>query len=282
MMAILSAIYIDGEEKREYKKSEIDTSLYNNHLKGKLYCPTPNCQARLIFNSGLRSYLKTWNNDNHIEGCIHGFDRVKGRIGVDTSHFINVELSSERKKRALKEAFAMYTMTEEEKEKRQNKKTKKKNTPTTVTKQTKPASKVVMAGGVDEATSLQVGVRGPNLSKRTVDMLKEKDTGQTRLLIGIIKDVILDTQGTATIIVVENNMQVCVRFEEAFREGSPNYLGLFHHIKTYISTAKNVVFTGIGEIRKQEENDYFDFSIFNGRDFEIDRMDLRVLANPYR
>lgn len=42
-MVILLVIYIDGEEKREYNKLEIDINFYNNYLKGKFYCFILNC-----------------------------------------------------------------------------------------------------------------------------------------------------------------------------------------------------------------------------------------------
>ncbi|MED4069580.1 hypothetical protein [Priestia megaterium] len=281
-MAILSAIYINGTERREYKKSEIDANLYDNYLKGHLYCPTENCNARIVFNSGVPNYLRTWSKDDHIEGCIHEFKRVKGRIGIDTSYFINVELSSKRKKRALKEAFSMYTMTEEERKEDKKKKSRKKTTPTTTGKKTRPSTNIVVNGeGVSEGEASRVGVRGPNLSKRTADTLKEKDEGETRLLLGIIKEVVLDDKGTANIVVIENNTKVHVKFEEAFRANSPNYLGLFHYLQRYISEVNDVVFAGIGEVNILKNNDHYTFSIFYGEDFEVNKMNLLNLSVKY-
>ncbi|WP_154990404.1 hypothetical protein [Priestia megaterium] len=282
-MAILSAIYKNGTEEREYKKSEIDAHLYENYLKGYLYCPTENCTARLIFNSGLKSYLRTWNNDNHIEGCIHGFNRVKGRVGIDTSYFINVELSPKRKKRALKEAFNIYNMTEQERAESKKKKKQKRTTSTTISKRIKPSTNIVIDGDdVKDGEISKIGVRGPNLSKKTADTLKEKDKGKTRLLLGTVKAVNLDNEGTANIIVIENNVEVSVKFEEAFRANSPNYLGLFHHLEEYISKVKDAVFAGIGEVNTiKGDNENYSFSIFYGEDFEVNKMNLINLSAKY-
>jgi len=280
-MAILSARYIvDGQFIQEFKRDEIDSQIYHKKLKGFLYCPTPNCHARVIHYSGKRVFLKTWNNDDHAENCLHGFERVRGKVGVDTTRFINVELTPERKKRALKEALAQYNMTEEEREQKKQKQATRKKNPTTIEKRSQPSANLVLVNDDSTEEGDNIGVRGPNLSKRTPDMLRELDAGKPRLVMGIITEVNLNGS-TAEIIVVEKSIRIHVKFEEVFNVNSPTYLPLFHHIQRYITETSRVVFTGIGEVRASRSGDYYELSVFYGQDFEVDGMTLPVLAAHY-
>lgn len=277
-MPILSARYIvEGQLIKEYSRDEIDSQLYHNKLRGFLYCPTPNCSARVTHYSGKHVFLKTWNNDDHDGNCIHGFERVRGRVGIDTTRFINVELSPERKKRALKEALAQYNMTEVELEQRKKKRADKRNNPTTIDKRSQPSANLVLVNGDINEGGDNTSFRGPNLPKRTPDMLKDVDEGKPRLVMGVIKDVTVN-DFSVEIIVIEKGAEIHVKFEEAFYVNSPTYSGLFHHIKKYISEVEKVVFTGIGEVRASRNGDYFELSVFYGQDFEINGMILTMLA----
>ncbi|HWO97593.1 MAG TPA: hypothetical protein VNM45_14920 [Bacillus sp. (in: firmicutes)] len=276
-MPILSARYIKDGVVKEYDKREITSQLYSSTLKGFLYCPTAGCNARVVFNSGLKSFLRTWSFDNHAEDCIHGFERTKGRVGVDTSTFINIQLSDERKKRALKEALKRYNMSNEELEQEKQKRANRKSNPKTTGKKVVPTSIAVIQGGDNAEGGSGVSFRGPNLSKRTADMLKDIDTGKPRLIMGKIKSITL-LEDVADIIVVENGIEICIKFEDAFKANSPEYLGLFYHISDYMSEVSptKVIFTVIGEVRKVNET--FEVSVFYGQDFEMDGMNLRQLA----
>ncbi|MDZ7434339.1 MULTISPECIES: hypothetical protein [Bacillus] len=280
-MAILTARFIKDGIEKEYEKSDITPDLYNETLKGYLYCPTKNCGARVIYNSGVKSFLRTWNMDNHIDDCIHGFTRAKKRVGVDTTQFINVELTAERKKRALKEAYKLYTMSDDEKTIEKTKKPTRKNNPTTVGKESVPVTHAVLQDGdqPEEVTNRRIGIRGPNLPKRTVDMLKDIDNGKPRLVMGKVKSVKL-IESIADIIVEEGKTNIHVKFEEVFINNSPAYLGLFHHILKYQKENKNqdIVFTGIGEVRRSKVNGDLELSVFYGTDFSIDGMDLIKLS----
>ncbi|OEH85167.1 hypothetical protein BHU72_06030 [Desulfuribacillus stibiiarsenatis] len=280
-MSIKSARYINGEEKAEYFLNQVDSKLYNNKLKGFLFCPTESCVARVIFSGGSRKYFKTWNKDDHIEKCIYQFERIKGRVGTDTTNFINVELSEERKKRALREAYLLYNMTEEEKARIREDKKNKKNNPTTVTKRKKPSVSLVLSGGTEEAEIARKGLRGPNLPKRTVDMLKETDENTPRLIMGIVKEVILHDDKTATIIVSQNNSEIRIKFQEAFMANSPNYLGLFNHLRRYVLENENAVFSGIGEVWRSSLENSFMLSVFYGEDFEVNQRTLLSIAAYY-
>ncbi|OMD17955.1 hypothetical protein [Paenibacillus odorifer] len=281
-MSILSARYIvEKEFIRDYTVKQIDSKLYHGTLKGSLYCPTPNCPSRVSYVNGLRPILKTWNKDDHDPDCEHAFERLKGRVGIDTTQFIDVELSPERKKRALKDALAKYNMSEDEIEQQRQKRTTKKDNPTTIIRNSKPSANLVLTNGEEVAGVGNTGFRGPNLRKRTPDMLKDLDENQPRLIMGLVKDVRL-IESTAEVVVIEKGVETHVKFEEVFYANSPTYSGLFHLIKRYKSEMTRVVFTGIGQVRLSTAKTHYELSVFNGEDFEVNGMILTTLAAYYR
>ncbi|MMZ52188.1 hypothetical protein D1872_139450 [compost metagenome] len=201
-------------------------------------------------------------------------------MGINTTRFINVELSPERKKRALKEALVQYNMTEEELEQQRKKRATRRNNPTTVEKTSQPSTNLVLVNGDEVTGGENTSYRGPNLRKRTPDMLKDADKNQPRLIMGLVKNVKL-IDSTAEIIVVEKGTEIHVKFEEAFHVNSPTYSTLFPLIKRYISEVKKVVFTEIGEIRTSSDGTHYELSVFYGEDFEVNGMTLPVLATHY-
>ncbi|WP_139217070.1 hypothetical protein [Salibacterium halotolerans] len=277
-ISILSAIYSNKGIEKEYSVREITKELYHKTLRGHLFCPTPGCNARIVYNSGLTPYFKTWKMDNHIEECLHYFDRENRKSGVNTEDLMNVELSVDRKKRAMKEALKLYNMTAEEKAKQSGKSTKRN--PKTQGKKNNIATRPVLKDGENEEIVKNEGVRGPNLLKRPVSTLQEKDEGQTRLVIGVLKNVNDSNKGTS-ILIEDSGKELYLVFEEVFRVNSPEYLGLFHHLEKY-QTSKDqedtIIITAVGQIRKSKSYDGFESSVFYGRDLEIDGIDLRILA----
>jgi hypothetical protein len=280
-VTIGSALYVKDGEVREITLSEVDAGTYDLQYKGYLYCTTPGCDARLVFVYGTErpSYFRTWKNDNHIEDCIYKFDRVSGRAGVNTEYTINVAISSERKKNALKEAYKLARMTAEELERRRSKRTQKRQNKTTIGKGNRIAINPVINNSDDEEVITE-GKKGPKLLKRNVDSLKDSDEGKARVLIGIIQDIKYD-DSRALIRVGRNKKVVDVKFEEAFVANSPNHLGLFHYIEKLLSERGDVIFTGVGEVRKAINGDNFEFIVFHGDEFNIEGMSLLSLAAHY-
>jgi hypothetical protein len=190
-VSITSALYKKDGEARELRVSEIDSESYNKYYKGHLFCTTPNCEARLefVYSTSKPSYFRTWKHDNHIENCIYQFERVEGRDGINTQYTIDVEISPERKRKALKEAYRLSQMTEEELEQRREKRNPNRKKPKTVGKKQKEALNIVLNKNDNESSSESSGRRGPNLLKRNADALNDSDVGKARVLIGFIKDV---------------------------------------------------------------------------------------------
>jgi hypothetical protein len=283
-VSITSALYKKDGEVRELRVSEIDSESYNKYYKGHLFCTTPNCEARLefVYSTSRPSYFRTWKHDNHIDNCIYQFERIEGRIGINTQSIIDVEISHERKRRALKEAYRLSKMTEEELEKRRVKrKLNRQNRKTSIKKQ-QHGINIVLNKQDDESSlsSDRNGRRGPHLLKRYADALNDSDVGKVRILIGVIRDVQY-SDSSAVITVGRKNKSVDVKFEEAFFGNSPDYKGLFHHISKYLSGKSEVIFTGVGEVRKAKNEEKYEFIIYHGDEFTIENMSLLTLASLY-
>lgn len=281
-MSIPSARYIvNGEYVREYTVPDINKTLYESVLRDHLFCPTVGCPSRVSYISGLRPIFKTWNGDDHSDGCIHAFERSRGRVGVDASRIVDVELSSDRKGRSLRDAFRQFNMTAEElANQRERRATNRKNNPTTIERRTQPVARLVLTGGEEVVGEGERRFRGPNLPRRTPSSLGNEDNGETRLIMGLISRVVVSESATE-IVVVDSGAEVHVRFEAAFYADSPNFAGLLHLITRFIGDFGRVVFTGFGQVHILPDNQPPRLSVFSGEDFRVNGMLLTTIAAHY-
>lgn len=277
-VTIASCIYRNGNEILELKPSDIDISTYNTKYKGHLYCVTDNCNAKLVFvhNTSKPNYFRTWKHNDHMDNCLYKFDRVAGRVGYNTEHTLNVEISAERKLRALKEAYRISKMSEEEINFMKTKRKERRNNPTTVRRDPRVSVNPVLNSDVKEDELRAEGRRAPNLLKRTVDALSDSDIGKARILIGEVVEV-HSSLDAVTIKIQHNNKVIEAKFQEAFFASSPTYVGLFHYIDKYISKYGLATFTGAGDVRLTNDGNY-EFIVFHGDDFTVENMSLLSLA----
>ncbi|MGG1291743.1 hypothetical protein ABE218_10350 [Bacillus smithii] len=278
-ISITTALYKKNDEVREVSTFEIDGKANREEYKGNLYCTTPGCNARLVYvyRTGKPSYFRTWKKDDHLESCIYSFERIEGRIGINTQYSINVEISAERKRNALQSAYKQFKMPEE---RRVNKKTPSRKSRKTKGRTGNIAIKPVIQKGATEEEVKTEGRRGPNLLRRNADALSDSDVGKARLIIGFIKRINYDT--TRAVITIENNNHtVDVKFEEAFFANSPRHIGFFHFIERYITENTSVIFTAVGEVRKTSNGNKYEFVVYDGEDFRIENMTLLSIAAYY-
>ena len=80
-MRILSAIYSgkDGVRKEVHPR-EITTRIYENELKGKLYCPTENCSARISFSNDKTAQMVLFDGDLYEDEIIHRRRNISKRF----------------------------------------------------------------------------------------------------------------------------------------------------------------------------------------------------------
>lgn len=284
-MRILSAIYLakDGV-KKEIHPREITTRIYENELKGKLYCQTENCPARISFSGGKKAHFRTWRFDDHSSECLFYFDRIPMNLGRHTTNIISVEIAFGRRQNALQDAFIQMNLSEEEKEILQKnrdesgKRTKKRAV--TIDKRNATSVQMVLFDG--ELYEDEVIHHRRNISKRFVDEITTSDIGEIRLIMGKVKSS--GRLGEVAEIIIENNKEaITVVFEEAFIAEPLNrsYLNKFWTIERSLGQLAQVQFTGIGEVRENVRMNRLELVIYAGTDFRINNRDMFVLAAQF-
>ena len=284
-MRILSAIYAadDGVEKEVYPR-EITPRIYENELKGKLYCPTENCPARISFSSGKTAHFRTWRFDEHSSDCIFYFDRIPMNLGWNTTNTISVEITFDRRQNALQDAFIQMNLTEEEKETlrrdRAASRGRTKKRAVTAAKKNTTSMQLVLFDG--ELYEDELAHRRRNISKRFVDEITESDIGEIRLVMSEVKNIKLLGE-VAEIIIEYNNEIITVVFEEAFTAEPLNssYLNKFWSIKRLLDRLEQIQFTGIGDVRKNAKTNRLELVIYAGTDFKINNTDMFRLAAQF-
>lgn len=284
-MRILSAIYLekDGVEK-EIHPREITARNYENKLKGKLYCPTENCPARISFSRGKTVHFRTWRFDEHLRNCLYYFDRIPMSLGRNTTNTISVDITYDRRQNALQDAFVKMNLSEEEKEILQKNRAasgaRKRERAVTITKRNATSFQMVLFDG--DLYEDELLHRRRNISKRFVDEIAISDIGEIRLIMGKVKNS--KKEGEVAEIVIENNKEtITVVFEEAFVAEPLNrsYLNKFWAIERLLDQLGQVQFTGIGDVRENVRLNRLELAIYTGTDFRINNLDMFVLAGRY-
>ncbi|GIO33514.1 hypothetical protein J2TS6_46550 [Paenibacillus albilobatus] len=279
-MSIPFAIYKENDDdpgERLYV-TDIDTDSYRKKYKSNLYCPTENCDAKLVFVQTKPAQFRTWKLEDHINGCDYEFVR-KGAKASRSAEEINVEMKDDHRRRVLKEALALARMSEQQIEdlRAKRKKWRVNKSPKTSKDNKEPKINIVTINGVDEEDLSGTTFKSRPVLKRDVDILKETDIGKHRCVTGYVDKVFED--GEKKIITIsKKSKKLNVVFEEAFRANSPNFIGLFHHIIKYLKKHENAIFVGIGEVRLSKDEDNYELQVFQGEDFTIDGLNLNGLA----
>lgn len=283
-LRILSAIYLaeDGM-KTEITLKEITSTIYENKLKGKLYCPSENCSAKISYCSGRKAHFKTWRMDEHSNECIFQFDRIAINTGENALNTINIEIPFDRKQNALAEAFRIMNLSDEKRAIHHNNTT------------LKPRSRErAISGSKKSITGMQLvlfeGVEFDNqlvkprayICKRLVDEITKADIGKVRLVMGNVVDI-KKVDEVAEIVVENNNQSIKVVFEEAFisERFNSSYLNKFWSIERLMKETGNVQFTGIGDIRMKSNIARPELVIYHGSDFKVNNRDISSLAAEF-
>ncbi|SFJ43448.1 hypothetical protein SAMN04487936_102156 [Halobacillus dabanensis] len=278
-----SALFSNGATSvREITADDIDPSSYKDTYKGQLYCTSENCNAKLVvvFRYSRRNYFRTLQNEDHDEDCIHYFERSATRGGIDTQETINVRMSEKQKRNALKRAFSLSQMTDEQiEEMRKKQKNRKKNTTTNNRKDTQTRIEPTLNGEVDEEKEREAlkKKKAPSLFNRGADALSESDLGKPRVVSGEVISV-YSKKNFAQIKIRRGNTTLSVKFEEAFFADSPNSDGLFGNITKYSEKHGPLIFNGIGEVRVSSTTGEYEVAIFNGNDFTVEGRTLQSLS----
>lgn len=276
-MRIPKARYITEDDIKMVTLNEITKKKYDAIYKGKLFCPTDHCPAKMSFCSGQKAHYKTWRFSNHSPDCIYHLNRNGKRTVIGSTPVITMNISKTRIQDALTRAYkSMVEVDESELIQPSNNKPKKNDSPKTYGAVKEQSFQLKLFGGdLDEESS---HYKGKKLLSRWVHLIAPNDVGQVRLIKGYVKDVeLLDS--AAEIIIGSNNEEMKVVFEERFRKEPLNksYLNKFWAIKQMLNHYKEIYFTGVGEVREGRDGEY-ELSIFMGASFKLNNEDLYNIA----
>lgn len=283
-MRILSAIYFDDNGiKTEFTLGNITSAIYENKLKGKLYCPSENCSARISYSRGKKAHFKTWRMDVHSNGCIFRFERIAMNTGVNTTETISVEIPYSRRQKALQEAFRIMNLSEDEKAALHSNITSSSRTKERAISRIKKnvtGMQMVLFDG--EEYDHQLMKPRTYICKRLVDEITKMDIDKIRLVMGNVVSV-RGIGEVAEIVVENNNQSIKVVFEEAFiaERLNSSYLNKYWSIERLMKETGNVQFTGIGDIRKKSNAERPELVIYHGSDFKVNNTDMSRLAAQF-
>lgn len=277
-MRIPSARYITEDDIKMITIKEITKKKYDAIYKGKLYCPTDHCAARLSYCSGPKAHYKTWRFSNHLTDCMYSLDRTVKRNVLGQNQVITMNISKERKQNALVRAFnSMIQLGNRDSENTEVKESDKKNQSPKKEGEIKDQNvQMKLFGG--ELNDGEEEIKGKKLLSKFVNAISPTDLGQVRLIKGFVKDIeLFDT--VAEMVVGYQDDEIKIIFEERFKEEPLNksYLGKFWAIKELLSIQKVVVFNGVGEIRENQFGSY-ELSVSLGSDFRLNGDDLYNIA----
>lgn len=285
LMRILNAIYLaENGTKTTIELRDVTFSLYEDKLKGNMFCHSENCPARISFSSGRKAHFRTWRMDKHANDCIYQFDRIPVLKGRSSTESINVEIPFSRRQNALQEAFRIMNLSDEEKEESLGRQSplrpREKERAIAGTKRSATGIQMVLFEG--EKYDEELIKRQSYILKRTVDEIKSQDIGTIRLIMGQVIGVKEEGQ-TAEITIENNDMKLSIVFEEAFTADRLNssYLNKFWAIERLLNDSKIVLFAGIGDVRKKTDRSRIELVIYRGDDFRVNNKDMSVLAADY-
>jgi len=278
-MRIPTARYITEDDIKIVKIKEITKKKYEAVFKGKLYCPTENCTAKLSYCGGRKAHYKTWRFSHHSSDCKYQLDRSGSRFVTGFKETVKMNISHKRKYDALTRAYKTMIRAENiepDNDIQLKQKEAKNRSPKKAGEQKDQSIQLNLFGGQIEEGHAHF--KGKKLLSKFVDGVSLSDIGQVRLIKGFIKDIEL-IDSVAEITIVHHDQEMKVVFDEEFKNETLNksYLDKFWSIKDLLSIQRVVVFNGVGEIR-EEKKDCYELVVTLGSDIRFNGEDLYNIA----
>ncbi len=285
MVSIYEALYKEEISQELIDIKNLNPVNYNEKYKGKLYCTTKHCPAKLSYisrNNG-SDHFRTWRESPHIESCLYYFEKNKTRGGRRTEGFITGTASDERIRRSLREAFALEIMSDEERKNRlerdrERRRTKREREKIRGAKDFMPEQRIVSnPEEIDETTAID----SFRLFKKNADSLKDTDIGQTRTVTGRLKKVGINNLMNVVVQIEKHRIKVDIKFEEAFFAVNNRYKGLFSYLDRYYKDNDEIIFSATGEVRHSEITERYEIVVYTSVGFLIHGRSLESISAEY-
>lgn len=288
-LRILSAIYRKNGIEKIITLSEITKEKYEKEYKGYLYCPNPDCTARIIFASGdKRTYFRTWRIklidkneivDQHIPGCQYYVEReLEERVIARNDPNLYYKLSSNHKRNVLRRAYdyefnaEKFKKTKNDDEKSHKRASSKSRIDRTI--QARGRAGLGSDGAVEGAE------REPPVYRKQIDDISDADSDSVHCVTGYVNDLVYDNYYYFTF-VTRDGRNARILISEAFAVNNPTQYDNIGIYKKYIDFRKKngikPFVCCIGKITKDE----YGISIIPEEyvDIELDRKGYYGILN---
>lgn len=232
-------------------------------VRDNLYCPTPNCNCRLIYIPQGRkiAYFKKWNGDNHNENCQFYKETTNNGhsrriLGSNTSILRDSHVTD-----ILRGIYDTYTETDEEKNARltrQREYARKRRNRRINAEERNPIEEVIVNQPTTslDGESLTEGERNPPVRRRiSVLDFDIEDIGNTEATIGTITEI--QNNDRQTIITISDKLErgdFNIYLEEVFFRNSPlNINRLLTVLERIIESGREVIVSCVGEVIQRNE-----------------------------
>lgn len=258
-----SARFIKNGVEKRINLSDLTETEYQEKYRGYLFCPNPNCNAKVIFaySELVKKHFRTHRPVRSQEGTI-----ISQHI-PDCEYSVEHELAEQERRRRdpnYKIAISSKHLRDKLKSVHNdlvNPKRSKKEKETLGTSPKRPSSKSKVnserpATGVAGITSngaVEGTGREPSVYHRSVNALNDRDYFYTRAVDGYINDMVFGADYAYINLRRNDYKKARVLFSEAFRVNSPGVDTLLY--KNYIDINKkkgNILLVCIGDVRKDD------------------------------
>jgi len=260
---MVSARFIrDGVEKK-INLSDLTETEYQEKYRGYLFCPNPNCSAKVIFaySDLVKNHFRTYPVRSK-EG------ELLSQHIADCEYSVEHELAEQERRRRdpnYKIAISSKHMQEKLKSVHDNlinpPKPQKEIEPSSpLPKRPSSKSKINVArpatgvAGLTSNGAIEGTGREPSVYHKSVNALGDRDYFYIRAVDGYIQDMVLGEDYTYINLIRSDSKKARVLFSEAFTVNSPGVDTMLfkNYIDIYKKKGKNIPLVCIGDVRKDD------------------------------
>jgi len=279
----------------------MDKQSYETIYKGYLFCPTPDCNAQLVFVEGniQVSHFRTWRrsstreNDKdekgrHIDGCPFSINyevSEKNRRRYDPEYKYNI--SDEHISAVLRRAYNAFV-------KKQNGELEldsgKHNLANRVSRAGSYKNEILGTAALFGQGQDLTNGREPRIPVRLLENIDQRDYFQVRCVIGHVSHIHLEENYAYINLKPTGNVKVKIHFNESFIVNNHPQFKLFSYLRDYVELKKEnkseIVCCCVGEVKKTDSgvnvrpDRYSAFSLDNKKLYAIVH-EVRKHHQPY-
>ena len=258
---MMSARFIKNGVENSINLSSLTEEEYQEKYRGYLFCPNPNCTARVIFaySDLVKKHFRTYPVrskektiiSQHIPGCEYSVEhelKEQERRRRDPKY--KIAISSNHMRDKLKRVHDdLVNLSKAKRGKEKLVKSPKRPSSKSKVSSGRPAG----VAGITSNGAIEGNDREPSVYHRSVNVLDDRDYFYTRAVDGYVDTMVLGEDYTYINLRRNDTKKARVLFSEAFKVNSPGVdVSLY---KNYIDICRkrgNALLVCIGDVRKDD------------------------------